>query len=440
MDNLHTFIEEQRAKAITYPPILIQADEIRAAKPAFSRGDMTYTFTSVSSPAPVDGISTIQITLSPGEPKQLLEMDATTGYASDESAKTNFFHHSTEAEGMMMISRPDNVQFSLGHSPHWHAIYAKKIKIETIKVISTTGELKDQPVVAITLWDNLSEDKLSALRGLTGTLTITRNRVGDFLVYTNNPREIRYLDNQLQLDYALAGRKRVGHRTLLNRPGDYQGHIDPKTRTRTDRAADTILYAGAIQWDEQGIIYSYNNDCGRYRPMEEDRTYFESIVPEFAQPNAHKKELYKDVSKNRYSYYSVKCEKCGIYIPNPKPDNKMSGDVKVVNARGGPNESLFNRPTQRADGGPAVEFNICRMCALKEDYSVKITTKKNPDGSKFVHPIEWNQATKDKNYIDSEIYFNTACDNCELCDASMQEYCDNMLPWHERDWAVASFV
>jgi len=112
-------------------------------------------------------------------------------------------------------------------------------------------------------------------------VTVSRNRKGDFIVYTAKPKEILYLDNQLQLEYELETDTTAGHYSLLRNADDYQ-ETPRGDETDNTRETDTILFAGLLVWSSDGIAQCYRNDCGRYHPDVNDATYFAKINTDFA--------------------------------------------------------------------------------------------------------------------------------------------------------------
>jgi len=112
-------------------------------------------------------------------------------------------------------------------------------------------------------------------------ISITRNRAGDFVIYTATPTELRYLDNQLQLDYQKYHNVRVGHLSLLDKPADYSEVVRGDGETDETRASDLILFAGEINWRAEGSAHYYLNAGGRYQPDLDDVDYLAKINPQF---------------------------------------------------------------------------------------------------------------------------------------------------------------
>ena len=96
------------------------------------------------------------------------------------------------------------------------------------------------------------------------TVTISRNRKGDFIIYTTEPTTIRYLDHQAQADYlSRGGELKLGHFSLLKQPSDYEQVARSSNETYGQRSTDRILYAGTITWRHDGKALFYNNDCSK---------------------------------------------------------------------------------------------------------------------------------------------------------------------------------
>ena len=113
------------------------------------------------------------------------------------------------------------------------------------------------------------------------SVTVHRNRKGDFIIYTSDKTTIRYLDDQVKIDYfTQGGRLKLGHFSLLRAPEDYL-EVTRKSETNETRLEDPILYAGTITWRHDGKALFYNNDCGRYQPDKEDTVYLAKMNPEF---------------------------------------------------------------------------------------------------------------------------------------------------------------
>lgn len=120
---------------------------------------------------------------------------------------------------------------------------------------------------------------------VSGNLTISRNRKGDFIIYTSDPQSIRYLDEQAQVDFLERDdppESKIGHYSLLKQSSDYDREV-VRTPDEDDvsRPTDIILYAGTITWRHDGKALFYNNDCGRYQPDEHDSDYLARVNPEF---------------------------------------------------------------------------------------------------------------------------------------------------------------
>ena len=113
------------------------------------------------------------------------------------------------------------------------------------------------------------------------TIGITRNRAGDFVIYTKSPTKLRYLDNQLQIDYQVARGGRVGHVSLLNNPEEYSSAGIRGDETDESREGDTILFAGEINWKCDGRALFYLNVGGRYQPDLGDVNYLAKINSQF---------------------------------------------------------------------------------------------------------------------------------------------------------------
>jgi len=129
----------------------------------------------------------------------------------------------------------------------------------------------------VTLFDAISEHVVN------GTVTISRNRSGDFIIYTNKPTTIRYLDAQAQSDYkSREFELKIGHFSLLASEEDYQAVArEPELVTKDEREKDIILYAGTIMWKPDGSAYRYNNNCGRYAPDDDDADFLAFKNPHF---------------------------------------------------------------------------------------------------------------------------------------------------------------
>lgn len=132
----------------------------------------------------------------------------------------------------------------------------------------------------VTLFDTIRESVAN------GTVTISRNRSGDFIIYTDKPTTIRYLDAQAQSDYESRGFDlKIGHFSLLASEEDYKAvaRKDPVHETNDEREKDIILYAGTIMWKPDGSAYRYNNNCGRYAPDDDDADFLASKNPQFGE-------------------------------------------------------------------------------------------------------------------------------------------------------------
>ena len=168
----------------------------------------------------------------------------------------------------------------------------------------------------VTLFDNISGDVK-----IGDKVTISRNRQGDFIIYTKNPTTIKYLDVQTQLDYKSRGLPlKIGHFSLLNNETDYTTTTSRSANeTNETRSLDKILYAGTITWREDGRALFYNNDCGRYQPDDNDANYLAIINPEFkkdivtatkVETGVEDKVFYRSHDHNKDKYgYCFKCRK-----------------------------------------------------------------------------------------------------------------------------------
>ena len=119
---------------------------------------------------------------------------------------------------------------------------------------------------------------------VSGNLTISRNRKGDFIIYKSDPKSIRYLDEQAQVDFLERDDppgSKIGHYSLLKQSSDYDREVVRTPENKNDRSNDVILYAGTITWRHDGKALFYNNDCGRYQPDEHDSDYLARVNPEF---------------------------------------------------------------------------------------------------------------------------------------------------------------
>jgi len=194
----------------------------------------------------------------------------------------------TVKRGIIPISEEDTKVISPGaEGIHRHHEYNPKriqatIGDETffVKEISRI----DNNYSIITLFeDDVDGKTISGER-----VTVQRNRKGDFIIYGDDPKTIRYLDNQLQRDYSISGNPlKLGHFSLLKTPEDYtiyKADGNPLLRDReTDvtRSGDPILYAGTITWRHDGKALFYNNECGRYEPDREDAVFLANMNPDF---------------------------------------------------------------------------------------------------------------------------------------------------------------
>jgi len=165
-------------------------------------------------------------------------------------------------------------------------------------------------------------------------VVVHRNRKGDFIIYTNAPTTIRYLDDQVKIDYLIQTEGRglkLGHFSLLKTPEDYittdaDGNALLRgNETDTSRREDKILYAGSITWRHDGKALFYNNDCGRYEPDENDTGYLAKVNPDFqidkitattAETEDEPKLFYRTFDHKSGKITSSYCEACGFYKEN----------------------------------------------------------------------------------------------------------------------------
>lgn len=198
-----------------------------------------------------------------------------------ETIDNNKIKIKTDKRGIIPISEEDTKVISPGaEGIHRHHEYnPKRIEATIGDETFFVQEISrfDNNYSIITLFEEDVFDK--TISG--GSVTVQRNRKGDFIIYGDDPTTIRYLDNQLQRDYSISGKPlKLGHFSLLKTPEDYTTLIRGR-ETDDTRSRDTILYAGTITWRHDGKALFYNNDCGRYQPDEEDAVYLAKQNPEF---------------------------------------------------------------------------------------------------------------------------------------------------------------
>lgn len=204
-------------------------------------------------------------------------------YKITEKLNKNQIKIETSNRGINNISAEETWSIESGKPHRNHQFHPKRIQA-TIEGQTYFVKEIDNGENIITLFEDIMDGELTGK-----IVTISRNRHGDFIIYTDDPTTIRYLDDQVKIDYLTQypGRLKLGHFSLLKTPEDYT-IIDhdgiPLLRgneTDTSRSEDKILYAGTITWRHDGKALFYNNDCGRYEPDEEDTDYLAKINPEF---------------------------------------------------------------------------------------------------------------------------------------------------------------
>ena len=235
-DVLLEFYQRRTGEGITYPPLSTDVSELHIPKLEFARESIEYPITSIE------------------------------GFVIKIDTSERSIRKLTSEQ-----SQPINPNLSL-HSFHDYHPYNVEA---TIKEISYVVKTIDGDT--ITLFTPIPPGTFS----VGDKVTISRNRRGDFVIYTQKPTTLRYLDNALQNDFKQFNPfEKVGHYSLLDSPYDYE---QSKIRgvDATPRGEDTILYAGSIMWREDGRALYYNNDCGRYQPDEGDSDYLAEINPDF---------------------------------------------------------------------------------------------------------------------------------------------------------------
>jgi len=257
-----TFINEQQALGITYPPLITDSIVLHVPKPEFARESIEYPI--IKAEENVIKIDTSERSIRPLTAEQSNPIDPNLGV----------------------------------HRHHEYHPYRVQVTIKRQTYFVKTIDENTAERHVITLFEDIPPEFLSEISS--GDIaTVSRNRQGDFVIYNPPPAVqaarlaaeaegapsesmiIRYLDNQLQRDYEKVKKIRVGHFSLLDKPSDYEAGNVRGDETDETRATDKILYAGSLIWREDGRALFYKNDCGRYQPDSADGDYLAKINSAF---------------------------------------------------------------------------------------------------------------------------------------------------------------
>ena len=235
----------------------------------------------------------------------------------------------TSNRGIDNISASETWAIEDGKPHRNHPFHPKRIQA-TIEGQTYFVKEIDNGENIITFFEDIMDEELTGK-----IVTISRNRHGDFIIYTNDPTTIRYLDDQVKIDYLTQypGRLKLGHFSLLKTPEDYittDANGDPLLRgkeTDTTRSEDKILYAGSITWRHDGKALFYNNDCGRYEPDKNDTDYLAKVNPEFqidkitatpGETGSEAKIFYRTFDHKSGKVTSYYCQQCGLWIEDKR--------------------------------------------------------------------------------------------------------------------------
>tara|TARA_B100000745_G_scaffold297734_1_gene245110 strand:+ start:1311 stop:2687 length:1377 start_codon:yes stop_codon:yes gene_type:complete len=348
---LNDFYALMEEAGIKYPPSSFASSTLHSEKPEFSRDSIEYP---------------------------ILNMNASGDEITIDTSK----------RGIIGLSEEDTKVISPETPVHRDHEYNPKrvqatIKGNTIFVKSITPGREQEPAI-LTFFESI----IHAV-GEGDTVTISRNRKGDFIIYTTEPTTIRYLDHQAQADYlSRGGELKLGHFSLLKQPSDYEQVARSSNETYGQRSTDRILYAGTITWRHDGKALFYNNDCGRYQPDEKDTAHLANINVDF------------------------------------KKDLETATGEETGSAEGPGNPKLFYRPH---DHKSSVERRWeCKTC--HELFKIQGIRKARD---------EWNYCYQHFPIQSIAITGGAGCGSCEACRFGVSEHCLNegksakALAWEE---------
>ena len=157
-----TFINEQKALGITYPPLSTDSLVLHEPKLEFDRESIEYPIIRAE--------------------ENVIKIDT-----SERSIRP------LTAEQSNPIQPDPNLGVHRHHEYHPYRVQVT-IKGQTYFVKTIDENTAEQRV--ITLFEDIPSEILSEISP--GDIaTVSRNRQGDFVIYASDPRTIRYLDNQL---------------------------------------------------------------------------------------------------------------------------------------------------------------------------------------------------------------------------------------------------